>query len=102
MGWAGLALMITALGCGGSGGEPADAGSGDGGPDASSARDAGDAPDTGSEPARVRSTDFAEAAGDVLNPDRGFYWWDWNESASLVLVKVQLGDFCATATLPAS
>lgn len=58
--------------------------------------------DGGQDPVLVRSTDFAEAAGDVLNPDRGMYWWDWNDDASLVLVKVQLGDHCGTATLPAS
>lgn len=72
----------------------------DAGPDAAALVDApGD--DAASEPPLVRSTDFAEASGDVRNPDRGFYFWDWNDSASLVLVKLQLGDYCDAATLPA-
>jgi hypothetical protein len=54
------------------------------------------------EPALVRSTDFAEASGDVANPDRGFYWWDWMSAATLVLVKIQLGDHCDTPVLPTS
>lgn len=83
-------------------------------PDAGATIDTGAAPDGNPEdvasdpasdaagPPLVRSTDFAEAAGDVRNPDRGFYWWDWNEDAALVLVKVYLGDQCDTPTLPAS
>jgi hypothetical protein len=50
----------------------------------------------------VRSTDFAEATGEVRNPDRGFYFWDDHDEAALVLVKVQLGEWCDTATLPSS
>lgn len=99
--------MLTALaGCGG-GTTPGV----DGGPVDGALRDAlatldGEAPDApGSDsggPPAVRNEDFAEATGDVLNPDRGFYWWDWNAEATLVLAKVQLGDQCDVATLPAS
>jgi hypothetical protein len=46
----------------------------------------------------VRSTDFAEENGEVLNPDRGFYGGD----RPISLVKVYLGDYCNTATLPSS
>jgi hypothetical protein len=109
---ASLAMIVCALGC--SEPEPcADGGCvADGGQrrldasavDASavdaSAVDAEAGDDGGVEPPLVRSTDFAEASSDVLNPDRGFYWWDWNEDASLVLVKVQLGDYCDVGTLP--
>ncbi|MDQ3037861.1 MAG: DUF4832 domain-containing protein [Myxococcota bacterium] len=70
--------------------------------DAAPPSDAAPGADTGTEPPLVRSTDFAEAAGDVLNPDRGMYWWDWSSTATLVLVKVQLGAYCGTATLPSS
>ncbi len=91
--------------CAGDGGPSVDAGM-DAGADAGVARDASTADaaiaDAGDEPPLVRSTDFAEASGDVRNPDRGLYWWDWNDDASLVLVKVQLGEHCDAATLPAS
>ena len=91
--------------CAGDGGPSVDAGV-DAGADAGVARDASTADaasaDAGDEPPLVRSTDFAEASGDVRNPDRGLYWWDWNDDASLVLVKVQLGEHCDAATLPAS
>jgi hypothetical protein len=104
-------VLALALGCGDdSSALPEDSGAGGDagrrdagrGVDAGGGRDAPALPDGGPEPERVRSADFAEASGDVLNPDRGFYWWDWNEDASLVLVKGQLGDHCGTATLPAS
>jgi hypothetical protein len=52
------------------------------------------------EPPLVRSTDFAEENGEVRNPDRGFY--SGNRDALLTLVKVQLGAYCNTATLPAT
>ncbi len=111
------ALATSALGCGGpscpsdcahdAGDARVDASSFDAGAiDASaidaSAIDASADVDASSGPPLVRSTDFAEASGEVRNPDRGFYWWDWNEDAALVLVKVQLGAWCDTATLPAS
>lgn len=102
-----MALLLASCEAGAVGDGDAGAGA-----DAATSVDAGDAAarddagppraDAGPEPALVRSTDFAEAAGDVRNPDRGFYWWDWNDDASLVLVKVQLGAHCATATLPGS
>lgn len=100
-----IAMMVMLAGC------PAPAVELDGAtPDAGVAIDVG-APEDGnvvdvgsdaSGPPLVRGTDFAEATGDVRNPDRGFYWWDWNEDAALVLVKVYLGDQCDTPTLPAS
>lgn len=58
--------------------------------------------DAGPEPALVRSTDFAEDPAEVRNPDRGFYWWDWNDAASLVLVQGLLTEQCGTAVLPPS
>ena len=53
-------------------------------------------------PPLVRSEDFAEATGEVRNPDRGLYWLDWNDASALVLVEVSLADQCDVATLPAS
>jgi hypothetical protein len=67
----------------------------DGGALDSAVDDAGGAP-------LVRNEDFAEAAGEVRNPDRGFYFWDDHEEAALVLVKVLLDAQCDTAMLPSS
>ena len=97
--------VLALVGCGPSAGDdaavPSMDASRDAGPDAASLVDApGD--DAASEPPLVRSTDFAEASGDVRNPDRGFYFWDWNDAAALVLVKLQLGDHCDAAALPES
>lgn len=102
----GTGALLTLAGCdqeaptGGDGGLD---GGGDGGVQDARVPPDGDAagPDA-SAPPLVRNEDFAEASTDVRNPDRGFYWWDWNEDAALVLVKVYLGEQCAVATLPAS
>lgn len=51
-------------------------------------------------PPLVRDEDFAEATGDVRNPDRGLYWLDWNEASALVLVEYSLADQCDVSTLP--
>ena len=105
-----ITVVLGLVGCGGvdpaehdGGRDGADASRLDGGPDAAD-RDASslDASVLDAGPPPVRSTDFAEASGDVRNPDRGFYWWDWNDESPLVLVKLQLGDHCGTATLPAA
>jgi len=107
--FASLVLVVCATGCSlsepcGDGGCGADGGRA--AADASATHDASRADsaiaDAGGEAPLVRSTDFAEASGEVVNPDRGLYWWDWNEDASLVLVKVQLGEHCDAATLPSS
>ena len=101
LGWAIVTMAATAaLGCdpatpGVDGGVPRDAFSSVDGARSDSGRDAGGPP-------VVRNEDFAEATGDVLNPDRGFYFWDDHEEATLVLVKVFLGEHCDTPTLPAS
>lgn len=98
---AALALATAVGGCGGSEGGTADAGARDAtAPDADAAP--AEDPDAAAEPPLVRSTDFAEAGGEVTNADRGFYWWDWNDDASLVLVKVQLGAHCDAPALPGS
>lgn len=101
-----VVLVLVLAGCPSTEPTP-DAGRTDGGGerDATSpldaAADTGGAFDAGGPPL-VRSTDFAEASGDVRNPDRGFYWWDWNDDSPLVLVKVDLGEQCDVATLPTS